>query len=308
MFGFFKKKAVPEWASFMDKRQYAEFIKALEAFLQSHGASEYKIDDGVLLFYDEGPFGLERAGLQNLAQVCAQNQPENYPEITFAHFESLRKSNEFFQNFDNELQDFEKVKSYLGVRLQGGEYIRTLPDSIVFREIAEDLYRQLVFDLPDAVRSVHPDEAAAWPLSEDELFELAQANIRQNYPLEKQWYDHEETGFWMVAADHYFSPNIIFDMEKYEDLLGPQGALIGLPHRHGVLIHPIKTLMVLKAVSAMIRACRNMHAAGPGSITPNLFWYKDGRFTNLPYVVGKDNIEFQSPDVFTDMLKTLPEP
>lgn len=305
MFGLFKKK-VPQWASFMDQAQYAAFMEALETFLKSSGAPDYKIDEGQLLFYGDGLFGLEQAGLLNLAQVCAQQRPREYPAVVAAHFESLKKSAEFFKNFDQELQDFEKIKDYLAVRVHGRDYVDQARETSVLMDIAEDLYAQLVFDLPDAVRSVHPDEAAGWNRSEGELFELGRANIRQNYPPEQQWYEHENSGFWLVGADHYFSPNIIWDMESHADLLGPQGALIGLPNRQAALICPIESRDLLSVIGVMIAAVNSMYAAGPGPITSHLFWYKNGQFTRLPYVLNDGQTELRPPEAFIEMIKVLP--
>lgn len=307
MFGFFKRKKVPQWASFMEKKQYEKFMDALTAFLESNGAPSYKIDDGVLLFYDESPFGLEQAGLQNLAQTCATQMPENYSVIMADHFDSLKKTAEFFQNFETELQDFDKVKGYIGLRIHGEEYISQVRERAVFREYGEELYGQLVFDLPDSVRSLHPDEAAHWQRTEDELFELARANIRHNYSVEKNWYEHSGSGFWIIGADHFFSPNVILDLEENEDWLGSQGALVGVPNRHGVLLHPINSLKVVNIIGAMASACASMYNSGPGSISPNLFWYKGKSFIRLPYAINKDKTEFYPPDLFTDMLNELSE-
>ncbi len=306
MFGFFKKNKVPQWASFMDQGQYKTFMDALAGFLKSNGGPDHKIDDGLVLFYGENPFGCERVGLLNLAQSCAQGRPERYPGIVEAYFRSFKKTNEFFKNFDTEVQDFEKVKEYLAVRLQGEDYHSQVHDWAVFREVAEGLYAHLVFDLPDAVRTLNPDEAARWERTEDELFELARANVRRNYSSERQWQPVKSSGFWLFGADHYFAPNIIFDLERDEDLLGPGGAVIGVPHRQAALIHPIKSLAALEIIGRLVLVCHNLYTAGPGSVSPNLYWYREGRFVALPCVVKDKAIEIHSSDAFTALLNTLP--
>ncbi|MDL2260065.1 hypothetical protein LJB99_04255 [Deltaproteobacteria bacterium OttesenSCG-928-K17] len=292
----------------MDRKQYDLFMDTVTNYLKASGAPPYKIDDGVVLFTEGAALGFEQMGLLNLAQVCAGSEPEEYPERVAVHFESFKKSADLFKSLDDDVKDFDKIKDYLGLRLQGGDYTEKVNDRAVFRKIAEDLYAHLVFDLPDTIRSVHPDEAAAWDAPEDDIFELAKANIRRNYVSEKRWVEFKESGFWMIFGDNFFVPNIILDLEENEDLLGPQGAIVGAPHRHTALILPIRTLEVMAVIGGLMPALSKMHEEGPGSISPQMYWYKDGRFVTLPYVVKDDKIEFHSPEVFTEMLNELPKP
>jgi hypothetical protein len=48
-----------------------------------------------------------------------------------------------------------------------------------------------------------------------------------------------------------------------------------------------------------------MEREGPGSITPNLYWYRDGRFTLLPYEIANKQFNFRPPDELVDLMNQL---
>ena len=55
-------------------------------------------------------------------------------------------------------------------------------------------------------------------------------------------------------------------MLKY---IGTEGALIGVPHRHTVIINPIESLEVAKAINILIPIINGMNIEGPVSIVEN---------------------------------------
>ena len=73
-----------------------------------------------------------------------------------------------------------------------------------------------------------------------------------------------------------------------EELVGPpspHGALVTVPNRHTLLVHPILDLRVMSATNHMLELTRRMYAEGPGSISDGLFWLRDGTLTRLPHRV-----------------------
>jgi hypothetical protein len=60
------------------------------------------------------------------------------------------------------------------------------------------------------------------------------------------------------------------------------GALIGIPTRHLLVVLPIHNVRGIKAVGGMHAANRRIFDEGPGSISPDLFWWRRGKFTPFP--------------------------
>jgi hypothetical protein len=51
-----------------------------------------------------------------------------------------------------------------------------------------------------------------------------------------------------------------------------------------------------------------MFEQGPGSISPDLYWWREGSVTLLPSQFDGSNIQFMPPDEFVQALNALPEP
>ena len=65
-----------------------------------------------------------------------------------------------------------------------------------------------------------------------------------------------------------------------------------MPNRHTLVWHPIADLTALRAIDAMVVMASSMCAEGPGSISANLFWYRDGALRTLPTRETDEHYEF----------------
>lgn len=308
MFSIFKKNKdnpkVPEWASFFSVNEFNHFLNAIEDYF-SKKKIIYVLGDG-MLSVKENDFGFNDMGLTNVAQVCKQDNPKNYRAIVFEHFESMIRANNFDLEFKKTIYEYDKIKQYIGVRLYPNGYAEHVGKELTIgKDFVGDIYAMLVFDLPDSITSIQPEQANKWGKSMDELFEIGLKNIKSNYPVEITKEKFDEFNIWFVQGDHFFAPNIVFDFNAMQKYAGSKGSLIGIPHRHSVIIYPIESLEVVKAINALIPGVYGMNEEGPGSISNNLFWYKDGHFENLPYEIQDNNLQFFPPEKFVELLNTL---
>lgn len=308
MFSFFKKKTnntdIPKWASFFDDKEYSTFLKELDNYFKSLNI-EYELGDGQITV-KENKFGFNVLGLTNVAQVCKQDDLKNYKENIAEHFNSMIRANMFDEEFNKIVDKFEEVKKYIGVRLYDNEYVAHVgKENTLGKDFAGDIYSMIVFDFPDSVVSIKPDQTTAWNKTTDELFEIGVSNIKSKYPLTITKETFGEFNIWFVQGDHFFTPNIVFDIENRKELIGSKGSLVGLPHRHSAIIYPIENLEVVKAISGLIPAIYGMNQEGPGSLSNNLFWYRDKIFTQLPYKINEGKLQFYPPDNFVELLNEL---
>jgi len=308
MFSFFKKnksaQAVPQWASFFNDEQYAAFIEAVEEYYYSKNVT-YTLEDGLI---EAGPndFGFGKQGLVNVAQVCNLDKIKNYKAIVTEHFEAQVRAHQFDKEFDDMVEDYERIKDYLAVRLYPNDYADSVGREVTIgRDFAESIYQMLVFDLPDTIKSIRPDQAEKWGKTIDELFEVGIENVKKKYPLQLS---KQETGIFEVffaQGDHFFVPNIVFDKDTLEDISGSKGMLIGLPHRHVALMFAIENIHVVEVLTLFINTVNGMYKEGPGSVSGGVFWYHDGVFTNLPYTIEDNTVQFNPPDEFIALLDSM---
>jgi hypothetical protein len=308
MFSFFKKKTdktnVPEWASFFDEKEYSLFINEIDNYFKNLNI-QFEIGDGQI-HVNENEFGFSNLGLMNVAQVCKQEDKKYYKEIIGEHFNSMIRANKFDKEFEIIADNFEEVKKYIGVRLYDNDYVAHIGKELTIgKDFAGDIYSMIVFDFPDSVLSINPERTTAWNKTTDELFEVGISNIKSKYPLTITKESFGEFSIWFVQGEHFFTPNIVFDIENRQELIGSKGSLVGLPHRHSAIIYPIENLEVVKAINGLIPTIYGMNQEGPGSLSNNLFWYKDKTFTQLPYKIEEGKLQFYPPDNFVELLNEL---
>jgi len=164
------------------------------------------------------------------------------------------------------------------------------------------LFRVLVFDFPNSISNVKPENIQNWGKKEEDLLEIGLENIKQKYSLEAVEQELLDFKIWALETEHFFSSNIILEKERLKKYLGSKGALVGMPTRHVTMIYPINDSEAMKIISPLIFVIKGIFTDGPGSLSESLYWYKDGKLTTLPYTLKKKKIDFFPPDEF---IKTL---
>jgi hypothetical protein len=309
MFSFFRKKepkvVVPDWADFFKPDEYTAFMKAVDQYFLEKSIS-YTTENGTVRTNDER-FGFIYLGLLNVAQNCKQTTTDDYANKVAYHFDMIQSSQAFQKEFDAKTSDFEYVRDYIGVRIHHEEYIRHGggAEKTLSRHLEGNLYALLIYDLPEMTINISPEDIKVWGKEFDELFDLGVANIKQKYPTNPQLVEMNERNIWFDSADHFFTSNIVFEMEEKRYLIGTYGSLVALPHRHSVLIYPIENEEVLPAITQLMPVVYGMHKEGPGSLCEQIFWYKNGVFTNLPYSIEERKISFFPPEEFVAMVNGL---
>jgi hypothetical protein len=304
-----KRHPVPGWASFFGPGQYQTFLDLVATHF-SRAKCPFTLGDGVIHVDDDRLGGKQQLGLLNLGQLCARNEEKDWPGIIADHFRTLAKSHTEQQVLEARLSDFARVQELLAVRLWPRGYLDELDRSkIIHRTDLPGTITALVFDLPSSIRNVSPQEAQAWGRDDDELFELGLANVKENCipNITEEDLGNDITAT-LFADESFFVASHALLIEEHPDCLGTFGALLGIPHRHVLLAYPINDLRVIPAINRLIPIIAGMERDGPGSISRMLYWYKSGAYTELPYRIDRQTLQFTPPQDFVEMLNLLAEP
>ncbi|MFN3486976.1 MAG: hypothetical protein ACK44W_16040, partial [Planctomycetota bacterium] len=213
------------------------------------------------------------------------------------------------RRIDERARRFEDVRPLLKVRIYHADYLLHMgPERLVHRVPAPGLVETLVYDLPFSVSTVPREHVHAWGLPEGELFALGLANVRAEGLLEPRRFEVDGGGaFYALAGDSFFTATHALFLGDYLEPVPEHGALVAVPHRHAVLYHPIADMTVVPVLQSMIAVSFGMYQEGPGSIHPGLYWWREGRLTELPSRVRARSIDFFPPGEFAAMLNRLPE-
>lgn len=284
---FGSRDDVPEWARFFDARAYRAFLEAVGADLKRRGLM-YEIDDGVVEIRRLG-VAPRKLGLLNLAQSCNLSDRAEWPGVVAAHFDLIVDA-----DADAAFDDFASVRSLVKLRLYPPDYAEQGVDLVASRPIPETI-AAVVLDLPQTIRTVTADNLAAWGRSCEEILDLALSNVRDAEPPARQELPMEEGGTLTayLGDDFYVATRALLLPEA-----GRFGSLVAVPHRHALIVHEISDRHVIHALQRMAVIAFGMFQEGPGSITPNVYWRRDGTFTLIPTKVTATSLTVTPPDAF----------
>lgn len=311
MFSFFKKDnsndQVPEWASFFTNKEYDCFMRELNTCLKQHSVA-FEIQNGVVIA-DAQVFGFEKMGLTNISQACKQTgKLKRYRDVITGHFDAMVQAKQFDKEFKKIEDNFDEIRSYVAVRLYDHEFIESIgKENVIGSDFSGNLFALVVYDLPNSITSVERKQLGKWNKTDKELMDLGIKNISEKYPTRFKKQSMGTFDFWAAYEDHFFVPNLVFELEQHKKLVGSHGTLVGLPHRHMALFYPIESLQVVEAINKLIPMIYGINEEGPGSVSNQLFWYKNGVFTQVPYDMKEKTVQITPPDSFLEMLNTLPE-
>jgi hypothetical protein len=296
------------WAQFFTKPEFKAFLDLVTAYFQQRGAEvTMNVKEGTIKIEHDPALLGERYGLHNLAQICRQAKHADWDKVIAHHFDTMIVGQREDQELEQKKGDFDAVAPLIHVKIYPEDYVREIKNFIA-RQFLEGTVALPVYDLPNALRNVTAEDAKAWGKSEDEIFRLGFANLRKNYPaVIKEHQFQDGSAIKVVSGDHFFVSSHVLLLGSYPELIGPEGSLIGIPHRHILISYPIQDATVIKAVKALIPMIQGMCREGPGPVSDKLYWYHDHKFTNLPYKLDEvqKRMEFIPPQEFVDLLNRV---
>jgi len=193
MFGR-KRILVPEWANVLGQKEYPLFMSAVENYFINMG-EPFKIGDGIVSLGENN----WEFGLSNLVQMCARIKPNDYLELIEHHFGLMIESKAFKEKLA--VDDFDKMKQYIGVRLYDEEYLSYICKELVIRRpLVGEISTVLVYDFPQAIENIPQCDMDKWCKTEEELFTIGIENIQQNYQLKTQEVDIGEDTVFIIET------------------------------------------------------------------------------------------------------------
>jgi hypothetical protein len=292
----------PEWASFMPAAAYRQFEAEVIADLTARGYAVRMTGDGGVEASGGPNPGIY--GLFNLAQVCNTLDPSAWPATINRHFSQLAA----IKPAADDPFDLETARPLLRIRV----YRRSdmPPEALghmIKRDLAPDLVAALAIDLPTTVRTANKDDVEHWGVQVDELFAIGATNLAD----EAETYERttlpmpDGQRIEVMLGDTFFVSSQIV---RFVEIVGElrYGALVALPNRHQLAWHVVSNAAgTVQAVQALIRIAGEGYRQGPGSLTPDLYWWRDGSLTLLPSSVDRKGVNFMPPDEFTSVLNCL---
>jgi hypothetical protein len=302
----FADGAPPAWARMLDASGYQTFVKLIENyFAEKHIPIRLDADEGVIRPSAEVFENTSVFGLQNIAQMCSQTDRDEWRDLIESHFDCIFAASDDSNALRIDVSDFNKVSGRLRSRLYPLSMLNQAVE-IIHRPGPEGTLEVVVLDLPTTVRTISRTEARVWRLENEDLFEIGRANLRQSGALKETVVPLQQgVNLHLFAGDSFYAASHALIFNDYAPEQLPHGALVGIPKRDVLLAHFIHDIGAVEAISSMLQAIIGMHRDGPGSLSPNLYWYLNGEFITLPYELADDELSFTPPNDFLELLTDL---
>ena len=291
---------VPAWASVFTREQYGVFMALVDAVLDARGVQRTSGDGFVQLSDAQDRRVL---GLTNLAQLCLATDRHAWPEAVEGHFAAL---------LDAPAQpprpEAAEALPALRVKIWARADV-PVEEPIISQAVADDLLAVLTLALPGCIANVRPPDAEGWGQPESALWERALANtsaavILEPSPLALPGGIEVVFGF----SDDMFTASVALWPEALAGPLGPAGALVAVPNRHTVAVHAVRHMGVLEGMRHLVPLIARQYGDGPGSISDQLYWAKDGELTRISTTVDGDWVSVTPPMDFVAAVNALPAP
>jgi hypothetical protein len=254
-----------EWLDF--HCELYDVVAELGLAVSTIGASAIRLQNGRSL------------GLLQLAQHCHLRERNDWRDLIGTHLRTMTAH----------LNDIVEPFSVFDLR------VRLTPDapddretlrSLGARPFAEGIVQVLAIDVADAVRCVPVREIAelGWDLDEAWASALSQTELLE-VPDEIHTIDIGGVDIIHIFGERPFIASMIRVLDQLIGEtadLGPAGAIVSMPLRHSVLVHPVDGRDGHTAIAGLIPITRQLFKQGPGSVSPHLYWWCDGKLQWIP--------------------------
>jgi hypothetical protein len=305
--GFFRRsrgeaEPGPEWALPMSGPETAAFLEDVGRDFERRGLP-HEVGEGIVRVERAGE--THEFGLTNLAQLCHLSDRKDWQEAIATHFDNMLEAVDAEAELDEQARDFERVRTLLKVRLYPGPSLQGLtPEPPVSWEVAPGVTGVFVYDLPTTVRTVSKGHIEAWGKGHAELLDVGLANVR-NDEVESKPLAEGASAPVVCFADHFFAASHALLLGERLPPEAGRMAVFAVPHRHALLYAPLVDLGVVESINRLIVTAVSLFNEGPGSISPAIYWWRDGAVKLLPSEIEDRNVQFFPPDDFVEILNAL---
>lgn len=177
-----------------------------------------------------------------------------------------------------------------------------LAEDVVRRPLCDGLVEVLVADLAGALRTVPPGVLAGWGVEAGPLLDLGRRQVLDSGLLSRREVDLGGVAAVALESESAFAATYVHGIGAYVDV-PPAGLLVALPTRHLLLCAPIgERQQALDAAQALLLNAPELERAGPGGLSPDLWWWRGGGLTRLP----GSATSLSPPVAFLEVLDALP--
>jgi hypothetical protein len=239
-------------------RGYTCTVTAHEVKLSGNGASGWVVN------------------LETLRRKAADEPYSQWPDLVADHLSNLWSHIDLAAEAPLDMGDFERMRALIRTRMYPEEAMHDVGVPIVSRTLARGLVQRVVLDQVNTVIPVTYDRLSQWPITEPELFELAEANTRGDGLLEVTDLANDSGVkiLRLAGSPDYASAHVRW-LGTYP-VAGQWGSVFVVPCEGLVYLHPVNGGDAYNAVARMANMAVTAHAELPSPVSSSVYWWHDG--------------------------------
>lgn len=281
--------------------EYNQILQLTVDQISLKGKIESIADDGVITIRFDGQKGPTRFYMDNLLRKCKATDPSDWTALIAGHVKILPINSAAITYI---YKDFEFAAPLLKVQVKSTGFAKDIMQDCVYRQDFPDTYTFLVVDFEEALHYVRRSEIGDWDVSDTYLFNLALDNVaREELTVTAYELPGPLTVFSLFHND--FAVAAAIDLRRNaEDSIGPYGAVVSIPSKGTVFVHPIEADTVMEYIVASHEMIHDFYTQEVYSVTERYYWFYEGRYEPFPLRVEGNNAYLSYPSGLAKLLGT----
>jgi len=269
----FKEKR-PGWAAVLTGDQYALFRQKLLRSSNSSIDPEQCDKKGIFRHKDID------LNVANLAALCAHQPIENWDTEIDRWTAGLDPSRGW------QVPRYPDEVGKLKIQLYPVDYFNGTSDreEYLTRQDMPGVLSTIVVDMPERLVAMTKSALGQWAVHADDTYTklLSLLKTEQPHTVNFTKLNGSDDVVAVLLSDDVTASNHALVLDTlYPQLLGSSGALVGIPHRHMIIVKKLDDEPSQDLTSRLHRMVQYMVKEQPGFVSDSVFWLKDGQFRRL---------------------------
>jgi hypothetical protein len=160
-----------------------------------------------------------------------------------------------------------------------------------------------VIDFDEALHYVRRSEIGEWETSDNHLFEVALDNVaREKLDISSYALTGKLPLYTLFHND--FAVACAIELARNADeAIGPFGAVVNIPAKGSVFIHPLEADTVLDYIAASHEMIHGFYTDELYTVNEEYYWYYEGHYSLFPMRVEGNQAYLSYPDRLRNLLQ-----
>ncbi|NID10119.1 hypothetical protein [Fibrivirga algicola] len=311
MLGLFRRKKKEEapvsqfplpahMADWLSVDDYNHILRLTVEQLSLKGSIELISDEGTIEVLFEGQKGATRFYMDNLLRKCIAAESTEWEAMVASHVKILPINSAAITYI---YKDFEFAAPLLKVQVKPVGFAQDIIQDCVYRQDFPQTHTFLVIDFDDALHYVRRSEMAEWEMTDAYLFDVALDNVAREKPDLAGHALADELPLYTLFHNDFAVACAIELSRNADEAVGPYGAVVNIPAKGSVFIHPLEADTVLDYIAASHEMVQGFYTDEVYTVNAEYYWYYQGRYSLFPMRVEGNQAYLSYPDRLRQLLQ-----